>query len=73
MAVGIDFDFIILGTVSIAIDKLGKGISKLTLFFGKGSNFNIAFVTIPKVPSEPINKSFILYPELFLTTFPLYL
>ena len=69
-AVGIDFDFIILGTVFIAISRSGNGINKLIAFLGSGSNFNVALVTIPKVPSEPTIKSFIEYPELFFTTLP---
>ena len=70
IAVGIDFDFIILGTVSIASSRVLNGIRRLTAFLGKGNNFKIALVTIPSVPSDPIIKSFNEYPELFLTTLP---
>ena len=70
IAVGTDFDLIILGTVSIAFSNSLNGTSKLMDFLGSGNNFNVALVIIPNVPSDPIIKSLILYPELFLTTFP---
>ncbi len=70
IAVGITFDLIIWGTVSIAISRFGNGISKLIAFFGSGRSLNIALVTIPRVPSEPTIKSLRLYPELFFTTLP---
>jgi hypothetical protein len=59
-----------LGTVPIAISRFGKGINKDIDFLGSGISFKITFVTIPKVPSDPQIKSFMLYPEEFLTTFP---
>ena len=40
MAVGIDLDFIIFGTVSIAVAKSGNGTSKLISFLGNGNSFN---------------------------------
>lgn len=52
MAVGIALDLIMRGTVSIASFKVLNGISKLIAFLGRGSNFNVAFVIKPKVPSE---------------------
>ena len=70
IAVGIALDLIMRGTVSIASFKVLNGISKLIAFLGRGSNFNVAFVIKPKVPSEPIIRSFKEYPELFFTTFP---
>ena len=39
-------------------------------FLGNGSNLSIALVTIASWPSEPTTKSFIEYPEEFLTTLP---
>ena len=39
---------------------IAKGISKLISFLGNGNNLSIALVTIPNVPSDPTNKSFIL-------------
>ena len=53
-----DFAFIILGTVSIALSKSSKGIKRLIAFLGNGNSFKIAFVIIASVPSDPQIKSF---------------
>ncbi len=54
----------------MALSKSLNGTKRLITFFGSGNSFNTIFVIIPNVPSDPIIKSFKLYHELFLTTFP---
>ena len=50
IAVGIAFDLMMSGTVSIAEARFGNGTSRLIAL--RGSR-RIAFVTMPSVPSEP--------------------
>ena len=53
-AVGMTFERMMTGTVSIACFKVGNGTSNVTVFFGSGMSFSVAFVTMPSVPSEPM-------------------
>ena len=58
IAVGIVLDLMITGTVSIACFRVGNGIRRLMTRFGSGRSFKIALVIKPRVPSEPIIRSF---------------
>lgn len=60
MAVGMYFDLMMTGTVSIAVARSPNGINRLIAFFGKGNSLRMALVTKPKVPSEPTIRSFTL-------------
>ena len=60
---------IISGTASNPSCSVLKGTNKLILSTGFGSNFKIAFVIIPNVPSLPIISCFRGYPVESFTTF----
>ena len=55
MAVGMAFEAMMSGTVPMACASVGYGIRRLTFLRGSGNSFRMAFVTMPSVPSEPMN------------------
>ena len=68
MAVGVTLEEMIWGTASMADFISGKGTSRLRDTLGRGTSFSTASVMMHSVPSEPMTRSFRLYPELFLAT-----
>ena len=57
IAVGMTLERMIFGTASIAVFMSGKGTSRLTEDFGRGSSFSTASVMTASVPSAPISRS----------------
>ncbi|MNP52995.1 hypothetical protein D3C76_1474300 [compost metagenome] len=70
MAVGPVFSWIRRMTASIPVFKLAKGTRAPKTNAGLGTSFNIHWVMIPSVPSEPISRCFRDSPLLSFTTLP---